>query len=106
MSVATRRADERLPEARGRQTLCAVRDSHVREHQRLFRRVTLDLGMTESASLPTDQRPVKFLEGSIRISPPLLPIWPISLDRFFEAGHPASELSGHLERLDDTPLGN
>lgn len=36
---------------------------HIREHRRLFRRVSLDLGITEAASLPTDQRPAKFLEG-------------------------------------------
>jgi alpha-L-fucosidase 2 len=29
---------------------------HRREHQRLFRRVTLDLGTNEQASLPTDER--------------------------------------------------
>jgi alpha-L-fucosidase 2 len=36
----------------------------VREHQRLFRRVILDIGITESANLPTDQRPARFLEGA------------------------------------------
>ena len=36
---------------------------HIREHQRLFNRVRLDLGTTEAAGLPTDQRPAKFLEG-------------------------------------------
>ncbi len=41
-----------------------LREAHVREHQRLFRRVQLDLGTSEAASLPTNQRPVKFLEGS------------------------------------------
>ena len=41
-----------------------LRAAHVREHQRLFRRVELDLGMSEAASLPTDQRPLKFLDGS------------------------------------------
>ncbi len=41
----------------------ALRSAHVREHQRLFGRVTLDLGVTEAAKLPTDQRPAKFLEG-------------------------------------------
>src|SRR5690606_29779127 len=29
---------------------------HVRDHQRLFRRVTLDLGRTPAAELPTDLR--------------------------------------------------
>jgi alpha-L-fucosidase 2 len=42
----------------------AMRAAHVREHQSLFRRVTLDLGITEAANLPTDQRPAKFLEGA------------------------------------------
>jgi len=41
-----------------------LRATHVREHQHLFRRVQLDLGTSAAASLPTDQRPVKFLEGS------------------------------------------
>jgi alpha-L-fucosidase 2 len=41
-----------------------LRADHIREHQRLFNRVKLDLGITEAADLPTDQRPVKFLEGA------------------------------------------
>jgi alpha-L-fucosidase 2 len=40
-----------------------LRADHVREHQRLFHRVKLDLGTTDAANLPTDQRPAKFLEG-------------------------------------------
>jgi len=34
----------------------ALRKAHVEEHQRLFRRVALDLGTTDAAALPTDQR--------------------------------------------------
>jgi alpha-L-fucosidase 2 len=41
-----------------------LRADHIREHQRLFKRVTIDLGNTEAASLPTDQRPAQFLEGT------------------------------------------
>jgi alpha-L-fucosidase 2 len=33
-----------------------LRDEHVRDYQRLFGRVALDLGRTEAASLPTDER--------------------------------------------------
>lgn len=40
-----------------------LREEHIKEHQRLFRRVSIDLGVTDSALLPTDQRPAKFLEG-------------------------------------------
>ena len=52
-----------LNRAKGK-SFSRLRDSHVREHQRLFRRVTLDLGITDAASLTTDQRPAKFLAGS------------------------------------------
>jgi alpha-L-fucosidase 2 len=40
-----------------------MRAEHVREHQRLFRRVRLDLGSSDAASLPTDRRVVNFAEG-------------------------------------------
>jgi alpha-L-fucosidase 2 len=33
-----------------------LRDAHAADHQRLFRRVTLDLGGNEAAKLPTDKR--------------------------------------------------
>jgi alpha-L-fucosidase 2 len=44
-------------------TFFRLRTAHVREHQRLFRRVQLDLGRTAAADLPTDQRPAEFLQG-------------------------------------------
>lgn len=46
-----------------RKRLAQLRASHVQEHQRLFRRVQLDLGTSAAANLSTDQRPAKFLEG-------------------------------------------
>ncbi len=60
------------PEARCKEYLAKVqgkrfdklREDHVAEHRRLFRRVRLDLGRTESARLPTDQRIAKFREGN------------------------------------------
>ena len=44
-------------------TFFSMRAAHVREHQRLFHRVKLDLGRTSAADLPTDQRPAQFLKG-------------------------------------------
>ncbi|MGA2617292.1 MAG: glycoside hydrolase family 95 protein [Thermoguttaceae bacterium] len=41
-----------------------LRQNHVAEHQRLFRRVSLDLGVTDKAKLPTDQRIARFAEGN------------------------------------------
>src|SRR5689334_12606273 len=44
-------------------SFASLRAAHVREHQRLFQRVKLDLGSTAAADLPTDQRPAQFLRG-------------------------------------------
>jgi alpha-L-fucosidase 2 len=54
---------DHLNRAKGK-SFARLRDAHVREHQRLFRRVTLDLGISESANLPTNLRPANFLAGS------------------------------------------
>ena len=40
-----------------------LRDAHVANHQRPFRRVALDLGATEAASRPTDERVKAFADG-------------------------------------------
>lgn len=37
-----------------------IRETHVREHQKLFRRVALDLGSSSYSFLPTDERLEKF----------------------------------------------
>ncbi len=42
----------------------ALRASHVAEHQKLFRRVSLDLGPSENANLPTDERIKKFPDAN------------------------------------------
>jgi alpha-L-fucosidase 2 len=44
-------------------SFASLRAAHIREHQRLFHRVKLDLGRTAAADLPTDQRPALFLQG-------------------------------------------
>jgi alpha-L-fucosidase 2 len=46
-----------------RKSYAQLRADHVREHQRLFHRVKLNLGRTAAANLPTDQRPAQFLQG-------------------------------------------
>jgi alpha-L-fucosidase 2 len=51
-------------QAAARKSVATLRAAHVREHQRLFHRVTLDLGTSDAAQLPTGQRPAKFLEGA------------------------------------------
>jgi alpha-L-fucosidase 2 len=54
--------EDNLQRAR-RKSLESLRAAHVREHQRLFHRVKLNLGRTEAANLPTDERPAGFLQG-------------------------------------------
>ena len=41
-----------------------LRSAHIAEHQRLFRRVELNLGETDSMKLPTDQRIAHFADGN------------------------------------------
>ncbi len=60
------------PDALNRATLAAASGksydqllaAHTAEHQRLFRRVSLDLGRTPAADLPTDERVRRFAEGN------------------------------------------
>tara|TARA_R110002124_G_scaffold63350_4_gene172875 strand:+ start:2865 stop:5114 length:2250 start_codon:yes stop_codon:yes gene_type:complete len=40
-----------------------LRAAHIAEHQRLFRRLSIDLGRTPAADLPTDQRIARFADG-------------------------------------------
>jgi len=47
-----------------RRSFAGLRAAHVREHQRLFHRVKLDLGRTAAADQPTDQRPAQFQRGN------------------------------------------
>jgi alpha-L-fucosidase 2 len=42
----------------------ALRQAHIAEHQRLFRRVQLDLGTTDAAQRPTDERIKDFAAGN------------------------------------------
>ena len=49
--------------AAGKKKYKELRRAHVVEHQRLFRRVELDLGETDAADLPTDKRVEILKEG-------------------------------------------
>jgi alpha-L-fucosidase 2 len=41
-----------------------LRGAHIREHQRLFHRVELDVGTSDAANSPTNLRPAEFLKGN------------------------------------------
>ncbi len=42
----------------------ALRTAHIADHQKLFRRVSLDLGASDAAALPTDERIKNFASGN------------------------------------------
>jgi alpha-L-fucosidase 2 len=73
-ATAYRRFDDisRDPAAANQATLAAaaargpdaLRATHREDHQRLFRRVALDLGTGPNAALPTDERIARFAEGA------------------------------------------
>ena len=50
--------------AASKKSFDALRAAHVAEHQRLFRRVDLNLGTTDAAKLPTDERIKNFAAGN------------------------------------------
>jgi alpha-L-fucosidase 2 len=55
-------AQTRLLEA-SRRSYTALRRAHIADYQRLFRRVSLDLGRSEAAHLPTDERLARVRQG-------------------------------------------
>jgi len=50
-------------DAAAKKTYDQIREAHVADHQRLFRRVHLDLGTTDAVALPTDQRLERLQNG-------------------------------------------
>ena len=47
----------------GKKSFASLRKAHVAEHQKLFRRVELNLGETDSMKLPTGERIAHFADG-------------------------------------------
>lgn len=47
-----------------KKSFATLRAAHVKEHQRLFRRVALDLGHTDAMQMPTDERIKNFGKGN------------------------------------------
>jgi alpha-L-fucosidase 2 len=58
-----KRNDTTLAALKGK-TYEALRAEHIKDHQALFRRVSLDLGTTDAAKFPTDERIAKFASGN------------------------------------------
>jgi alpha-L-fucosidase 2 len=54
---------ERTLGAASLKTVAALRTAHLADYQKLFRRVSLDLGRSEAMQLPTDERIRRFADG-------------------------------------------
>ncbi len=57
-----KRCDQVLSSIEGKYE--SLLNRHIADHRKLFRRVTIDLGMTEQALKPTDERILHFREGN------------------------------------------
>ena len=93
-------------DAAASKTFETLRAAHVAEHQRLFRRVSLDLGRTDAASLPTDERIKHFADGN---DPQLAALY-FQFGRYLliSSSRPGSQpanLQGDLERSGQAALG-
>ena len=102
------------PTARNAATLTAVqgkswseiRSDHLRDHQEMFRRVDLDLGRTEAADAPTDQRIASFATGEgPTVRGTGLPIRPLPADRIEPGRRSAGEPPRSVERLEHAVVG-
>jgi len=58
------RRNQAVLAAVGGKTYAQLRTAHIADHQRLYRRVTLDLGSTPAAAQPTDRRIAAFASGN------------------------------------------
>jgi alpha-L-fucosidase 2 len=65
-----KRCEDDLARLAGR-THAELRETHVQDHQNLFRRVSLDLGRTSTADLPTDARQAALKDASLEKDPAL-----------------------------------
>ena len=76
-----------------------LRAAHINDHAALFDRVTLDLGRTETAGRPTDERIRHWQQtNDPQLVTLLFQYGRYLLDRLLPTGHPAGQPAGHLER--------
>ena len=90
----------------GNKSYETLRAEHIRDHQALFRRVSLDLGATPAAKLPTDERIAAFANGS----DPALVTLLFQFGRYLmiarqPSRRPARQPAGPLERFQQARLG-
>ena len=89
---------ERLAAAR-RKSWPAMLADHEAEHQRLFRRLSLDLGSSPAAALPTDARIAREdLAGDPSLATLYLQFGRYLMISSLAPGHAAGDAAGHLEQ--------
>ena len=84
----------------------ALKAAHMADHQALFGRVKLDLGTSEAATKPTDERIGAFAKGSDPgLVAPAVPVRTLPHDRVEPARRTARELTGAVERFEYSGMG-
>ena len=84
----------------------ALRAEHIADHQKLFRRVTIDLGHTPPPNCrPTSASP-QFATGQRSVAGGAgVPVRPLPADRVEPAGRAAGEPAGAVERIQRAAVG-
>jgi alpha-L-fucosidase 2 len=85
----------------------ALKAAHVREHQRLFHRLIIDLGCTAAADLPTDRR----IAANAEVADPALAALYVQFGRYLmtassRPGTQPANLQGIWNDLADPPWGS
>ena len=92
------KADEYLQNALHKNYQQAFSDN-VREYQNYFNRVSIDLGITDSAKNPTDVRIKQFAEGNDpQLAGSVFSVWPLPAHFFIPARGTACKFAGNLEQ--------
>ena len=103
-----RRQRRRRSIARRSKSFETLRSAHVAEHQRLFRRVTLDLGTDADARAARPTSGIaRFAERSAdpQLAALVLPVRPLPADLQLAPGQPAGQPAGRLERSGQAAVG-
>ncbi len=82
--------------AAARKSYNQLRDTHITDHRRFFRRMQLDLNWREVVDLPTDERLKRVEAGETDLASrsAVLSVWTLSSDRSSRPGTMAANLQG------------
>ena len=79
-------------------SFAAILPAHVAAYQKYFNRVKLDLGITDAANLPTDERLKNFNStNDPAVCNTVLSVWSVLIDFFIPTRRTGSQPAGNME---------